>query len=92
MKIAIEGKTFAWGRDARDLPCDEEAYGKYEVPEAEAKTLVEAIAKVGRPFWKMAVTAPVVFVIGVNSDHQGYRRGLTAKGYEGLTLQVEEKP
>lgn len=92
MKVTIAGKTFAWGSDARDLPTDEEAYGAYELPEAEAKALVEAIGQHGRPFWKKTVTQPVVFLIGVNSAKKGFRRGLTAKGYGGSILQVEPKP
>jgi hypothetical protein len=87
MKIQVGKDTFAWGEHARDLPENSGAYGKKLLSPAQAKALVDAIAAAGwRPFWKKQVTHRVVFLVGPK-----WRQSVTAHGYEGNTLQVEER-
>jgi len=87
MILPVDGRTYAWGADARDLPENALAYGTKRLSPEEAASLCAALAASGwKPFWKKEVVERVVFLV----EPGKWRQSLTTKGYEGNTLQVVE--
>ena len=88
MKVTVGEETYGWGRDARELPNDPEAYGPRILSPTEAAELAKAILLAGwKPFTKIVLEERRVFQI----DREGkWRRAVSLKAMPGQILQVKK--
>ncbi len=84
------GKTYGWGKDARDLPTDADAYGPAVLSSEEGRLLGKAIRAAGwTPLTKVQVEqGRQVFLISPGQ----WRQRISLKDTPGQVLQVVESP
>lgn len=89
MLIEVDGRTYGWGADVRDLPENSDAYGPHIMDLKEQTALGKAIVAAGWvPQWKLKPHARVVFLCDPKAK---WRQSLTTRDMVGQTLQVTEK-
>lgn len=87
MLLKVDGKTYGWGKEVRDLPENKDAYGPHILTADEEVALAKAL-KVAKwtPSWRQQPTERVVFLC----EPGAWRQTLASKGAPGQQMQVVE--